>query len=95
MKWHCPPCGGEWETPDDVGSHFHACTPSSTRARQWTPPELEGTTLEDVWRSVFADFAGGYRPPTAEEARSETGETGRRKPGTGFNRGNVDDGSEW
>ena len=88
--WHCPDCGWEGKAPDEVAVVFHRCHPPKGYRRRWVPDELEGTTLEETWLRVFADAAGGYQPPTPEEARTETGETGRRKEGSGRNRTRLD-----
>ena len=82
--WKCDHCGREGKAPDEVVVMFHRCHPPKGYRRRWTPPDLEGTTLEDVWARVFADAYGGYTPPTPEEAQEETDAKPRRTRGAGF-----------
>lgn len=93
---------GTYNCPDCDGRVLHYCHPPSYWRGRSLPrfpglrrlrrlPEVEGTTLEENRHAPFADFAGGYQPPTPEEAREETGETGRRKDGTGRRTTPVDD----
>jgi hypothetical protein len=75
---HCPHCGWEGTAPPEVAVVFHPCRPPPGYRHRWIPADLEGTTLEEVWHGVFADFAGGPHLPTPAEAERET--TERRKP---------------
>ena len=93
--WHCNECGRESKSEDGVAVLFHRCL-APRRSVIWTPPEVEGVTLEELWQRAFADLGGGTPSPSIEEARAETGASGRRKVGTGFRSDDdSDDGSEW
>lgn len=41
--------------------------------------EAEYPSLEESWHGTFAATAGGYRPPSVEQARAETGQGKRGK----------------
>jgi len=87
----------QYSCPDCSATVWHSCHPPSywrgrSMSRDYELRTLRTVelpaggypSLEERWHGVFADVAGGYRPPTPEQARAETGTDGRRKPGTGM-----------
>ena len=83
----------QYVCPDCDRVVWHDCHPASyyrrepplTRTAQLPAllavelPDAEYPTLEESFHDVFADVAGGYRPPTPEQAQTETAITPRPK----------------